>query len=273
MSAHAPQAAFPSPPEPRPSAASGAAAEATQQRAGAASIAAESGLTPSQRLALSRERLRRAMSSDGSGRGRKQGSSEGPSDASQTDTGGGAFSTFVQLATHWWESHPLREAAHIASNVAAPAAEALLAPMARRHPWRLVLIAAGVGGAIVWARPWRWLPQAALSSALVSSIWPRGGLSRWLASGGLISLLTSTEVRHWLATLLAQHAQHAQGADPASTAEPTARAASSDGSTAAGPAAAHAPAVPSSPSAGEPSDAMSSPAESSQGQRPSGSAP
>lgn len=62
----------------------------------------------------------------------------------------------------------------------------LLAPLARQHPWLLILGAAALGGALVAARPWRW-PMGALLPAVLPHLMGRlaqqgllDGLVAWL---------------------------------------------------------------------------------------------
>ena len=50
------------------------------------------------------------------------------------------------------------------------AAQALLRPLAREHPWALVGVAAVAGAALVAGRPWRWLLRPALLGSLFSQL-------------------------------------------------------------------------------------------------------
>ncbi len=123
---------------------------------------------PPDRLALSRERLRQAM--------------QGPAAAASAESGSPAnepaprwlddlksipaVAIVIDALTHWWARHPL----HVAAVVAADTATAVVRPMAQRHPWRLVLGAALVGGVIVWSRPWRWGLRPALFAGLLPQL-------------------------------------------------------------------------------------------------------
>lgn len=55
-------------------------------------------------------------------------------------------------------------------NTAAITADLVLQPIARAHPYRLVIGAALAGALLVRTRPWRWLPVPALLAALVPQL-------------------------------------------------------------------------------------------------------
>jgi hypothetical protein len=46
----------------------------------------------------------------------------------------------------------------------------LMQPVARRHPYKLVLGAAAAGGLLVLLRPWRWMSTRALAAGLLPQI-------------------------------------------------------------------------------------------------------
>lgn len=140
-------------------------------------------LAPAQRLALSRERLRRAL----------QASAPVRSDADhaagenlaaawreglKSIPGAGVV---VDAVRAWWLQHPLR----IAVLVATDAAKAVLQPVAQRSPVTLVLLAALGGAAIAWVRPWRWVNRPALFAGLLPQIFNKAlqqvPLQSWLA--------------------------------------------------------------------------------------------
>ncbi|MBC7701730.1 hypothetical protein [Aquabacterium sp.] len=72
-------------------------------------------------------------------------------------------STFNALQG-WWESHPWRPATHLASGLVREA----LQPLAKKHPLGLVLVAAAIGGSLVWFRPGRGLVKSLLIKGVVS---------------------------------------------------------------------------------------------------------
>ena len=53
-----------------------------------------------------------------------------------------------RLVNAWWRRHPL----HVVADIGEP----LLEKYARRHPYRLLAIAAALGAAVVVLKPWRW---------------------------------------------------------------------------------------------------------------------
>lgn len=179
--------------------------------------------TPVQRLEASRARLRSAWKA----RSDKPRTGDGP------EAGDGLLPWLQKALAAWWSKHPLNGIAQVAAEVAEPAARSVLAPEAERHPLRLVALAAGAGALVVALRPWRWLPQAALSSLLLTTLWPHGNLQRWLSGGGLSRWLASGELSRLLAGQAAAPA-------PATPTTPT-DAAPPHGAATAAPAAAAAP--------------------------------
>lgn len=169
-------------------------------------------LTSIERLERSRARLRKSWV--GKRRAPRRDPQRPSSETRPNDAGAAApddgddstLDVLVSMLTRWWERHPLRQVSDIAAEVAAPAARSILGSLAERHPLRLVALAAGAGALLVAVRPWRWLPQAALSSMLLSALWPRGGPSRWLSAGGLASVLASGDLSRLLASLAGQAA-------------------------------------------------------------------
>lgn len=167
-------------------------------------------LTPIERLERSRARLRKTWVGN-----RRAPRRDPPRSASETRSNDADASTpeagddstldvLVSMLTRWWERHPLHQVFDVAAEVAAPAARSIVGPLAERHPLRLVALAAGAGALLMVVRPWRWLPQAALSSVLLSALWPRGGPSRWLSAGGLATLLANGDLSRLLASLAGQ---------------------------------------------------------------------
>ncbi len=129
-----------------------------------------------QRLAQSRLRLQKAW--------RRSHRPDHEDEPSHDGSSPSLFSLLASAGSRWWRRHPLRLPGALAARVAAPAARAALAPTAQQHPLGLLAAAAGVGALLVLTRPWRWLPRAAVSSALLSAVWPRGSLQHWLDAGG-----------------------------------------------------------------------------------------
>lgn len=169
-------------------------------------------LTPIERLERSRARLRKTWL--GKRRAPRRDPQRPSPETRKNDAGAAApeagdestLDVVMSMLTRWWEHHPLRQVSDIAAEVAAPAARSILGSLAERHPLRLVALAAGAGALLVAVRPWRWLPQAALSSMLLSALWPRGGPSRWLSAGGLATLLANGDLSRLLASLAGQAA-------------------------------------------------------------------
>lgn len=185
-----------------------------------------SAATPAQRLEASRARLRSAWQA-------KRG------DASRgglPPAGDGLLPWLEHALISWWNKHPLKGIAQVAADVAEPAARSLLKPEAERHPLRLVAIAAGAGALVIAVRPWRWLPQAALSSLLLGALWPHGSLQRWLSGGGLMRWLASGELSRLVAGLAGAPADPS-GGTPADAPRAADAPAPSNASPAASPAA------------------------------------
>lgn len=74
------------------------------------------------------------------------------------------LSSAFDAAQGWWQSHPWRPATHLAGGLFREA----LQPVATKHPLALVLVAAAVGGSLVWFRPGRGLVKALLLKGVVS---------------------------------------------------------------------------------------------------------
>ncbi len=113
-----------------------------------------------ERLTLSRERLRRAMLDAVSPPSLIRRDAASPSQPGWRATlmHTPATRLLLTLGQTWWARQPLR----LVLPLVAQAAEVLLAPTAQRHPIGLVLGAAAVGATLVLARPWRWLSATAL---------------------------------------------------------------------------------------------------------------
>ena len=133
--------------------------------------------SPAEQLALSRERLRKAMthtstkSSSGDTSGHKSGNL-GLLDVLKLALPSAAL--VLDAASQWLQGHPLKANGNFAKEVA----DELLLPLAKRHPLTLVASAVAVGALLVWVRPWRWALRprllntwgpAVLSSAIASN--------------------------------------------------------------------------------------------------------
>jgi hypothetical protein len=120
--------------------------------------------TAAARLDESREHLRRALL----GETGMPGDASGPPKPSTTPAWLASLKAMpvvgllIQAAQAWWARHPL----HVAGTLAVTAADSVLKPIAQRHPLRLVLGAAAVGGLLAWSRPWRWVAPALFAGLL-----------------------------------------------------------------------------------------------------------
>ena len=75
-------------------------------------------------------------------------------------------SIVINTVQRWWAKHPMRLAVLLADD----AARTLVKPIAKNHPYRLVLGAGAVGAVLMLSRSWRWLPRAVLTPALTSTL-------------------------------------------------------------------------------------------------------
>lgn len=125
-------------------------------------------MNATERLALSRERIRQAML--------RPGVSAAPADLEQPANtspdwliklrGMPAVSLFLTVFDGWWARQPLR----LALTVAAQTGSVILQPTAQKHPFKLVLAAAAAGGLLAALRPWRWIPTSALLAGLLPQL-------------------------------------------------------------------------------------------------------
>lgn len=125
-------------------------------------------MNATERLALSRERIRQAML--------RPGASAAPTDREQPANtspdwlvrlrGMPAVSLLMTVFDGWWARQPLR----LALTVAAQTGTVILQPTAQKHPFKLVLAAAAAGGLLAALRPWRWIPTSALLAGLVPQL-------------------------------------------------------------------------------------------------------
>jgi hypothetical protein len=119
-----------------------------------------------ERLSASRERLRHALhqvhSAKTSG-ANPEGLLGGLLGQMQAEPGAGLMMNLLQA---WWQQQPMR----VGLLLAQEATTGLLQPIAQRHPYRLVLAAAAVGGLTVVVRPWRWIPVSGLLAGLLPKV-------------------------------------------------------------------------------------------------------
>jgi hypothetical protein len=121
--------------------------------------------TPSERLALSRERLRQALS----GASSASGAASSPGQPAAWWKGLAALpgaAIAIDAVQQWWARHPLRATTQIAFS----AARGVVQPIAQRHPWALVLGAGLIGGLLAWRRPWGWVLKPALFAGLAQQL-------------------------------------------------------------------------------------------------------
>ena len=73
------------------------------------------------------------------------------------------------LARLWW----VRQPAPVLLALAGDTADLALQPIARQHPFRLVLGAAAAGAALTALRPWRWVNRSAVTRVVVLGLLPQ----------------------------------------------------------------------------------------------------
>ena len=165
-------------------------------------------LPASGRLALSRERLRRAM----------QAETDRASAVAVTNTSAWSWlhgvmsapgiGVVIEAVRQWWARHPL----HVAGRAASTAAQVIVQPLAQRHPVGLMLGAAVIGGLVVLLRPWRWLFKPALSAGLLPQLFRTAA--------------ASVPAGTWTTALLSQLLQppppHTEPQQPGATVQPAA---------------------------------------------------
>ena len=164
-------------------------------------------LTPVQRLAQSRERLRQVLAPPP---GTESGAAGAGTSWEERLRAVPGLAFAVDVVQAWWQQHPLRAAALVAREVS----RAALRPIAGRHPIALMAAAVMVGAALAWTRPWRW----ALKSALFAGLLPQ------LAS----RLASALPIEDWIKVL----GSVIGGARPPAASEPEAAAAAAAASAA-----------------------------------------
>jgi hypothetical protein len=117
--------------------------------------------TAAARLALTRERLRLAMTPA------PQASKPAHSFISAAHLKDlPIIGTIIEALQAWWFNHPMRPVA----SVAVEASNSIVEPLAKRNPFALVAGAAALGALFVWSKPWRWLFGPALFAGLVPQV-------------------------------------------------------------------------------------------------------
>lgn len=123
-------------------------------------------LTPHERLALSRERLRLALNGVPADAAHASGAAGTPLPWWHSLRALPGAGVVVAAAQQWWVRHPLRAT----TLVAFEATQALIIPLARRHPLACVAGAFALGGLVVWRRPLR---ASIFRSSLLTGFWPQ----------------------------------------------------------------------------------------------------
>ena len=124
------------------------------------------GMSPQERLAISRRAILQCMTRSGGDGGEPlQGdATDGAAEATGAKRPGSLgrlWRALRRTTTIWWRSHP----AHLAVEVVQPA----LGQYARAHPLTLLGVAAALGAVVVLAKPWRLIPVTGLLMATFKS--------------------------------------------------------------------------------------------------------
>lgn len=125
-------------------------------------------LTPSERLTLSRERLRLAMRDSAAPASHAPGARIGGTGPSWLDNLKSipAAGIVIDAARSWWTEHPWR----VAGLLAGETVKTVVRPLAQRHPVGLVVGAVLLGGALAWTRPWRLVFTSSLLAGLLPQL-------------------------------------------------------------------------------------------------------
>lgn len=121
-----------------------------------------------ERLTLSRDRLRQALSQEARP---AQDEEAGPFGRTASRLFAAMQSTtatrfLASVLKSWWHRHPLR----LGLNVSAQAVGMVAAPVVQNHPVALVMGSALVGALLVRTRAWRLLPVSALFAGLAPQL-------------------------------------------------------------------------------------------------------
>lgn len=139
--------------------------------------------TPQERLAASRKAIVRHMERGDTASQRNlidstdnYNANDGGADSagSRDSLGESNWSVIKKSALAWWNHHP----AHIAIDIAKPVVESYT----RKHPFKVLGFAAGLGVATVWIKPWRLVSMGGLTALALRST---------NVTGAVLSMLTS----------------------------------------------------------------------------------
>lgn len=125
--------------------------------------------TPAERLVQSRERLRLALNGlppapDDPEAAQQSARATAPWWAKLAALPGAGI--VIEAVQQWWARHPLRANILLGFN----ATQAVVQPIAQRHPVALVAAAFVVGGLLAWRRPVGWLLKPALLAGLLPQL-------------------------------------------------------------------------------------------------------
>jgi len=120
--------------------------------------------TPAERLALSRDKLRHALAGTAEADASTGSSFNRPWWQELRALPGAGI--VIEAVQQWWARHPVRAPALLALNTA----QAVVQPLARKHPLALVAGAFVVGGLLVWRRPRGWILKPALFAGLLPQL-------------------------------------------------------------------------------------------------------
>ncbi len=158
--------------------------------------------TPSERLTLSRERLRLALRDIAGPAGSTAGARTSGTKLAWLDSLKSipAAGIVIEAVRSWWAQHPWR----VASLLAGETVKAVVQPLAQRHPFGLVVGALLVGAALARTRPWRLLFTSSLLAGLLPQL-----LSKTVAQ---------IPAQSWMAVLTELLKQPSQSQEPAQAA-------------------------------------------------------
>jgi hypothetical protein len=117
-------------------------------------------LTPQERLEISRNAIVRHMHRE-EDLPPHAASESGSSDGDRQYTYESKWAAFKRAARSWWYHHP--------ANVALDVAKPLLGKYTKEYPFRVLGIAAGIGAAAVFMKPWRLVSLGGLLLAVMKS--------------------------------------------------------------------------------------------------------